>query len=130
MKKVLSNTEQIDIQQLKKVEEYFFKTEVIKSSKEFAALIGENDNGLSDIKAGRKKLKFENLRDLKISHPEINLHYFIDPKESMLVRNNTDMASEIMKEHIENKHLITHLSQLILTLNKEIEELKNKQSDK
>jgi hypothetical protein len=45
------------------IESAFKKKGLVKTAKEFADLIGENPNGLSDIKAGRKKLNDRSHKD-------------------------------------------------------------------
>jgi hypothetical protein len=67
----------------------------IKSYVELSKALRTNKAGISDIKAHRKKLTIENLRDMKYSYPQVNVNYiisgegsFIDNSEYFLGRLN------------------------------------------
>lgn len=62
---------------LTQIEAAFKDKSWIKTSKDFAVIIGENPNGLSDIKAGRKKLTVDHIKNLKNSHPTFNVDWLL-----------------------------------------------------
>jgi hypothetical protein len=79
-------------QLIKDIESAFKERGHVKTSKEFAKLIGENDNGLSDIKAGRKRLTIDHIKNLKNSHPNFNMDWYLTGTGHMfLEQKGTDL---------------------------------------
>jgi hypothetical protein len=77
------------IQTVAEIESAFREFGRIKTAREFADLLGENPNGLSDIKAGRKKLTIDHIRNLKNSHTDFNLDWFFTGEGSMFLQKKS-----------------------------------------
>jgi transcriptional regulator with XRE-family HTH domain len=109
------------------IESAFKKKGLVKTAKEFADLIGENPNGLSDIKAGRKKLTIDHIKTLKKSHPELNLDWLLSGKGSLFLEENKAAApnndaavtverSELLKDLNAFRTLAIQQAEMILNL--------------
>lgn len=123
VKKKYSLPEKAEIQALIKVMDHFMKTGIVASEKEFGLLIGEkNESGLTDIKAGRKKLSLRAIQHLKNSDRRININAFINPDEPVIIEEEGNEQSESMDvketfytELIEKNERYTLMPRAVLT---------------
>lgn len=88
--------------------DYLKKTGVVSDYLEVASVLGTNKQGISDIKAGRKKLSIEIIKRMKTSYPDINIEYIIMGRGAMLeenksVSNSNAPAVDIYKDMIKAK---------------------------
>lgn len=99
-----------DNQTIAMLEQVFKEKKLIGTSKQFAELIGENANGLSDIKAGRKKFTIDHIRSLKNSHPDLNVDWIITGDGEVFNKKNqpqqNDVAAELDRLKKDNSALI------------------------
>lgn len=65
--------------------DYLIEIELISSVKEFAEIIGENSNGISDLKAGRKKFTIEHLINVKNKFPNVNINWLMEGRGDMTI---------------------------------------------
>ncbi len=75
---------------------------------QLAATLGTNKAGISDIKAGRKKISIDLLRRMKLSYPCVNIEWVIMGEGSMFVQEAkgqepTLTTSTYLLEMIANK---------------------------
>jgi hypothetical protein len=107
-----------EIQRLIQIENYLMGLGLAETSKDFAEkYIGENANGISDLKAGRKKLKFEHVLNLKISHPEFDVNWLLTGDGDMLLHpsGKSDKAKNRYEE-------VVYLNELIAEKNDRLKE--------
>ena len=86
--------------------DYLKKTGVVSDYLEVASVLGTNKQGISDIKAGRKKLSIEIIKSMKNSYPYINIEYIIMGTGAMLEENKSVSnapAVDIYKDMIKAK---------------------------
>lgn len=83
-----------------------------------AAILETNKAGISDIKAGRKKLSLDILKRMKLSYPYINIEWVIMGEGDMF---HSDENTQI-KSSIENK-LFEIIQEKDLTIRTQAEEI-------
>lgn len=85
---------------------------------QIAAILETNKAGISDIKAGRKKLSLDILRRMKLSYPYINIEWVIMGEGEMFHSNENTPT----KSGIENK-LFEFIQEKDLTIRTQAEEI-------
>lgn len=73
--------------------DYLKKHNKIDSQVQLADIIGTDKSGVSDLKAGRKKISLDHMRSMKKKYPELNLEWFIGEDNEMLLQNEQSIAT-------------------------------------
>lgn len=94
--------------------EYLENNGLVKNQTTFAVALNTNKAGISDLKAGRKKISIENLQSMNNSYPDIDIEWLVTGKGGMLKS----------KEAPPDNYVIGLQQKLIEKLEAEIEELK------
>lgn len=84
--------------------EYLKGEGLVASQTAFAAALSTNKAGISDLKAGRKKISIENLQSMSNSYPIIDIEWLVTGRGSMLKPKGPppdNYVIELQKKHIE-----------------------------
>ncbi|RWX00955.1 S24 family peptidase [Flavobacterium cerinum] len=93
--------------------EYLKEMGSVKNLQEFADIVGTNKAGMSDIKADRKKVSLENLTNLAIRFPEINISWIATGMGSMIFSYSEKATSNLSVK--EPEQIIHRVPQVVTT---------------